>query len=149
MRNFDINEAKAGKPVCTRAGRKARIICFDAKRFGKPIIALIYDNFDREECRYYPRTGKIHEDDNELSALDLMMAEDEEPKCPFKPFDRVLVRFEKGIWSCALFSNIRKEFGRNYYECNRICFHNCVPYNEETEHLIGTTDAAPKKYVIW
>lgn len=40
MKPFDLEAAKAGKPVCTRDGRKARIICFDAKCI-KPIVALI------------------------------------------------------------------------------------------------------------
>lgn len=42
LKPFDLEAAKAGKPVCTRDGRKARIICFDAK-CNKPIVALIYD----------------------------------------------------------------------------------------------------------
>lgn len=45
LKPFNLEEAKAGKPVCTRDGRKARIICFDAK--GKqPIIAL----FEKEKA---------------------------------------------------------------------------------------------------
>ena len=40
LKSFDLEKAKAGKPVCTRDGRKARIICFDAKG-DKPIIALV------------------------------------------------------------------------------------------------------------
>ena len=40
MKPFDLKAAKAGKPVCTRDGRKARIICFDAKG-DYPIVALI------------------------------------------------------------------------------------------------------------
>ena len=40
---FDLEAAKAGKPVCTRDGRKARIICFDYKGDSNayPILALI------------------------------------------------------------------------------------------------------------
>ena len=39
---FNLEEAKAGKSVCTRDGRKARIIYFDAKILSDyPIIALI------------------------------------------------------------------------------------------------------------
>lgn len=39
---FDLEQAKAGKPVCTRDGRKARIICFNAKTLcDYPIIALV------------------------------------------------------------------------------------------------------------
>ena len=40
LKPFDLEAAKAGKPVCTRDGRKARIICFDAKG-DYPIVALI------------------------------------------------------------------------------------------------------------
>ena len=40
LKPFDLEAAKKGKPVCTRDGRKARIICFDAKG-DKPIIALV------------------------------------------------------------------------------------------------------------
>ena len=32
LKPFNLEAAKQGKPVCTRDGRKARIICFDAKR---------------------------------------------------------------------------------------------------------------------
>ena len=39
MKPFDLQKTKAGKPVCTRDGRKARIICFDAKG-DKPLIIL-------------------------------------------------------------------------------------------------------------
>ena len=40
LKPFNLEQAKAGKPVCTRDGRKARIICFDAKG-DYPIVALI------------------------------------------------------------------------------------------------------------
>ena len=40
LKPFDLNSAKAGKPVCRRGGRKARIIYFDAKG-DYPIVALI------------------------------------------------------------------------------------------------------------
>ena len=40
LKPFDLEKAKAGKPVCTRDGRKVRIICFDGKG-DKPIIALV------------------------------------------------------------------------------------------------------------
>ena len=40
LKPFDIQKAREGKPVCTRDGRKARIIYFDAKG-DYPIVALI------------------------------------------------------------------------------------------------------------
>lgn len=41
MEPFNLEEAKAGKPVCTRDGRNARIICYDYKNDVYPIIALV------------------------------------------------------------------------------------------------------------
>ena len=56
LKPFDLEAAKAGKPVCTRDGRKARIICFDAKG-DKPIIALIEMGV-AETPNNYPIDGK-------------------------------------------------------------------------------------------
>lgn len=56
LKPFSIEAAKAGKPVCTRDGRKARIICFDAKG-DKPIIALIEMGV-AETPNNYPIDGK-------------------------------------------------------------------------------------------
>lgn len=75
LKPFDLEAAKAGKPVCTRDGRKARIICFDAKRKdGKNIMALIpdkeYPGF--EDLVAYPNNGNYHgghENDGDLMML--------------------------------------------------------------------------------
>jgi len=58
LKPFDIQKAREGKPVCTRDGRKARIICFDSKNDSqRPIIALITDN-NRELLYEYTIEGK-------------------------------------------------------------------------------------------
>ena len=70
LKEFNLEAAKSGKPVCTRDGRNARIICFD--RIGKfPIVALV-DAEDRECIFSYLNCGK----DNESveKKYDLMMA---------------------------------------------------------------------------
>lgn len=60
LREFDIEAAKAGKPICTRNGRKARIVCFD--RVGEyPILALVENN-GKENVYYYRNSGKDDED---------------------------------------------------------------------------------------
>lgn len=66
---FDLEAAKAGKPVCTRDGRKARIICFDAK-CDKPIAALIYD-CNKETVLQYLENGRFFVD--QIDKYDLMM----------------------------------------------------------------------------
>lgn len=43
MKPFDLELAKQGKPVCTRDGRPARIVCFDVKISDYPILALVED----------------------------------------------------------------------------------------------------------
>ena len=69
LKPFDLEVAKAGKPVCTRDGRKARIICFDAK-CNKPIVALIYD-CNKETVLQYLENGRFFVD--QIDKYDLMM----------------------------------------------------------------------------
>lgn len=65
---FDLEAAKAGKPVCTRDGRKARIICFDLNNKNFPIVAII--NCDTEENAYqYDIDGVCDEHDNNLNLM--------------------------------------------------------------------------------
>lgn len=66
-----------------------------------------------------------------------------------KPFDRVLVRNFKTIkWRCEHFSYFD---GGNYNPCIASCcsYAFCIPYNDETKHLVGTTDEAPEYYRYW
>lgn len=69
LKEFDLEAAKAGKTVCTRDGRKARIICFDAK-CNKPIVALIYD-CNKETVLQYLENGRFFVD--QIDKYDLMM----------------------------------------------------------------------------
>lgn len=75
LKPFNLEAAKAGKPVCTRGGRKARIVCFDAND-ERPIIALLEfecENGDYvEKIETYYKNGKVHEDsewNNDLMML--------------------------------------------------------------------------------
>ena len=71
MKEFDLEQAKAGKPVCTRHGNKARIICFDKRDSKHPIVALIDNKFSGESTRCYSIDGK----DSISDQYDLFMAE--------------------------------------------------------------------------
>ena len=63
-----------------------------------------------------------------------------------KPFDRVIVRNHNGEWECAIFSHI-KDYGNRYmYDCCYMIYRYCIPYNDETKHLVGTNDEAPEYY---
>ena len=70
LKPFDLEAAKAGKPVCTRDGRKARIICFD-RDWDMPIVALVSDPLG-ESVHYYLSNGKIdfyRQNDEDLMML--------------------------------------------------------------------------------
>lgn len=64
-----------------------------------------------------------------------------------KPFDKVLVRFsEDNIWRCSIFSHLQDSVYR--FACDACSYKECIPYNDETRHLVGTSNCAPKKYRI-
>ena len=65
------------------------------------------------------------------------------------PFDRVLVRNYKTMkWRCDHFSHFD---GCNYNPCIASCcsYMFCIPYNDDTKHLVGTTEEAPEYYRYW
>lgn len=66
-----------------------------------------------------------------------------------QPFDKVLVRDTRvGQWKCGFYSHKSDETIYRYKTTSNayIC---CIPYNEETKHLLGTTKEAPKFYRYW
>ena len=66
-----------------------------------------------------------------------------------KPFDRVLVRdYDIHMWKCNLFSHIIKN-GSYPYQCSNVGYLFCIPYNDDTKHLVGTTEEAPEYYKYW
>ena len=67
------------------------------------------------------------------------MIVDLKPKVEFKPFDKVVVRDKEDlVWFADLFSHIDKE--NNRFACVGNLWNVCLPYNEETAKLIGTTN---------
>lgn len=73
-----------------------------------------------------------------------------EKKCPFKPFDKVLVRDDYGYdqdhWCCDFFSHIDDN---DCFVTSGGEWSECIPYNKETQHLVGTNQDCPDKYKIW
>ena len=65
-----------------------------------------------------------------------------------KPFDKVLVREEREVWDCELFSYIRENHPCPYVTISSY-FKYCIPYNDDTKHLVGTTEEAPEFYKYW
>ena len=71
----------------------------------------------------------------------------------FKPFDKVLTRdgneFE---WTPNFFGKLVKNQLGRYFACdiaNRYYWRMCIPYNSETQSLLGTIDECPESYRGW
>ena len=64
-----------------------------------------------------------------------------------KPFDKIIARVEGGIWFCELLSFIVE--GRNLIKGLASYYNYCIPYNDDTKHLVGTAEEAPEYYRYW
>ena len=66
-----------------------------------------------------------------------------------QPFDKVLTRnISSECWSIQFFSYIIKN-EKVHPVCIAFNYKYCIPYNDDTKHLIGTTDEAPEFYRYW
>lgn len=68
-----------------------------------------------------------------------LQVEPVEPKCPFKPFQKVLVRDDDydGVWKAGYFSHYDEGDESAPYICVGSIYRFCIPY-EGNEHLLGT-----------
>ena len=63
-----------------------------------------------------------------------------------QPFDKVLIRnVDNGFWNAAFFSYIAGQ----WVNCVGSGTAECIPYNEETKHLVGTQEDCPEFYKWW
>lgn len=101
---------------------------------------------DDAECIIFP--SKTQRDWSKFSAP--WQKKEKFDQKTLKPFDKVLARdldTDAG-WICSFFSHYRNG---GLYPC--VCvgdaYSVCIPYNEETKHLVGTTEEAPEFYRYW
>ena len=67
-----------------------------------------------------------------------------------KSFDKVLVH-DNGddLWRCDFFNFISNTNTTFPYVGLSESYRYCIPYNDETKHLVGTADEAPEYYRYW
>ena len=103
-----------------------------------------YESFDGD-CTLFPS-----KEQRDWSKFKLPQKERFDPKT-LKPFDKVLARdSNEGQWKATFYSH-KEEYKDSLYPYitsyeNYRC---CIPYNDETKHLIGTTEEAPEFYCYW
>lgn len=67
-----------------------------------------------------------------------------------KPFDKVLVRdYCTDEWLAQIFTRYFKYRKYPYVDICLNSYTYCIPYNDDTRHLVGTTDEAPEFYRYW
>ena len=71
----------------------------------------------------------------------------------FKPFDKVLLRDGKGNnWIPGFFEKLLKQPTTGdclVVDFRRYSWYMCIPYNDETKHLLGTREDCPECYKWW
>ena len=100
------------------------------------------------ECVLFP--SKDQRDWNKFTAP-WYKKEKFDPKT-LQPFDKVLVRdYDSDFWRCSFYSHKRKEeeITTYRYETPDNSYAFCIPYNDDTKHLVGTTEEAPEYYRYW
>ena len=69
-----------------------------------------------------------------------------------KPFDKVITKFSDYPWKCDIFSYYRGRENKIvafYCTSEDYVYDRCIPYNDDTKHLVGTTEEAPEYYRYW
>lgn len=124
------------------------------ENFGYPIEIRISSYFtwqllpngkfvDTGECLLVP--SKDQQDWSKFSAP--WYKDRFDPKM-LKPFDKVIARIdEQGLWCCDLFSFIEED--TNLIKGSGAYYKHCIPYNDDTKHLVGTTNDVPEYYRYW
>lgn len=120
------------------------------EKYGSVTEQGFFAPYFKGECTFFP--SKNQRDWSKFTAP-WYKKEKFDPKT-LKPFDNVIVRDNcESEWQCDLFSYITDDSeGFPYrfpYRCVVCSYRYCIPYNDETKHLVGTTEEAPEYYRYW
>lgn len=101
-------------------------------------------NREETECILFP--SKDQRDWSKFTAP-WLKKERFDPKT-LQPFDKVLVRNTvNSQWRCTFYSHERKDIYK--YVTIDYNYSYCVPYNDDTKHIVGTNEDAPEFYRYW
>ena len=136
-------------------------VAFEEINYYDRTYPIIVNTEDGTFC--FTEQGKLY--DMKQSECLLFPSKDQRDWSKFKPkqskfdpkalqvFDKVLVRLTKdGVWHATFFSHYDKEVKWGCYPfvtTGSRSYSECIPYNDETKHLLGTSDEAPEYYRYW
>lgn len=95
---------------------------------------------DEERAEFIAAAEKYYGGKYNPETLQVEPVKVAEPKCPFEPFQKVLVRCnEDSVWRCEFFSHYNTFNKQCPYVCLSSVYKYCIPY-EGNQHLLGTTN---------
>lgn len=124
-------------PIKTKRGIKPADFTLDGKFFTAYGECIIFPSKDQQDWSKFERFW----DKPKVEKFDVTT---------LQPYDKILVRDTNNeTWSCGLFSHI-ENLDDEYPlytvgTCNKVC----IPYNDETKHLLGTKEDCPDYYKWW
>ena len=105
-----------------------------------------YINADDAECILFP--SKDQRDWRKFSAP--WYKKEKFDPTTLNPFDKVLVRdYCDDEWLAGIFARYFKDRKYPYVDICLNSYTYCIPYNDDTKHLVGTKDEAPEYYRYW
>ena len=105
---------------------------------------------DGRMSKYYDGECTLFPSREERNWSNFKVKKDKFDPQTLKAFDRVLVRDKhKEKWNCNFFSHISYDCVYYPYIAINTGYTYCIPYNDDTKHLIGTTEEAPEFYRYW
>ena len=85
--------------------------------------------------------GKLNLETLNIEMRRIINPSKKEKKCEFEPFQKVLVRdLDTHIWEAGFFSHYHGNTNSPYYCIPTGGWRQCIPYNDQTKHLLGTTN---------
>lgn len=104
-------------------------------------------NAYKGECTFFP--SKEQRDWSKFERFwDKPKVERFDPKT-LQPYSKVLAKDGfSSKWTCTFFSHMDNDVSFPVY-CSGGYFKVCIPYNEETKHLVGTQEDCPEFYKWW
>ena len=132
-------------------GRMNRLYIFNAAGKYEMIEMRCSDSrgnyYYSDECLLFP--SKDQRDWSKFERFwDKPKKERFDPKT-LQPYDKVLAKDGfSSKWTCTFFSHMDNDVSFPVY-CSGGYFKVCIPYNEETKHLVGTQEDCPEFYKWW
>lgn len=136
MKQFNLEKflKNPNQKIVTRVGKPVRIICANADA-DRRVIALVHLEEGERAYEYYDDGTRLKYTESDC---DLFFAPKKE-ECPFKEGDKVIVRDTGTFWRFDKFRFYNE--GEYYpYVCFSAVYRQCIPLNEHTWKLLGTSD---------